>query len=80
MLGRGTDPGEPRDKLLVTQFFFHGSQETRGPGGWSGGWDALRVLGFLQLLSSSNKGYSPWFILFVSSDRGSCSSDANAHL
>lgn len=32
------------------------------------------------LSSSSNKGYSPCLTLFVSSDRDSCSSDANAHL
>lgn len=79
MPGRGTDPGEPKDKLLVTKFFFLllRSRETSGPGGRH----APRVLGFLQLLSSSsNKGYSPCFTLFVSSDRDSCSSDANAHL
>lgn len=77
MLGRGTDPGEPKDKLLVTQVFFLRSRETSGPGGWY----ASRVLGFLQLLSSSsNKGYPPCFTLFVFSDRDSCSSDANAHL
>lgn len=76
----GTDPGQLKDKLLVTRFFPQvlGDLRTRR---LVRRLVCLRVLGVLQFLSSSsNKGDSPYSTLFVAVDCDNCSSDVNTYL